>query len=160
MHSLYRVVYLRVVRPPSTIVTRNLDINRMNDSCSQWCRTRVLLMYASPAGECCPLLLLKFPQSRPHWYPSPRSASPRVKHAHLYRSASRTGQPASLSVSLTSRPRPPLTTERQRTCGLNNSINYYYLLLCVTTMTKSSYWRTRGSLVGDYSDRSRWFTTN
>jgi len=33
---------------------------------------------------------LERPQSRPHWYPSPRPASPRVqcKHAHLYRSAS------------------------------------------------------------------------
>ena len=36
------------------------------------------------------ILLLESPQSRPHWYPSPRPASPCVqcKHAHCYRSAS------------------------------------------------------------------------
>jgi len=69
---------------------------------------------------------LERPQSRPHWYPSPRPSSPCVqcKHAHLHRSASApgwmtpttptsttpvTGQPASPSVSPASQPRPPPT---------------------------------------------------
>jgi len=62
--------------------------------------------------------ILESPQSRPHWYPSPRPASPCVqcKHAHLYRSASAPGwlttptitsQPASPSVSPAS-PSPTL----------------------------------------------------
>jgi len=54
------------------------------------------------------------PQSRPHWYPSPRLASPCVqcKHAHLYRSASAAGW---LITPIITRHRPDL----QCTCFHN-----------------------------------------
>jgi len=72
-------------------------------------------------------VLLERPQSRPHWYPSPRPASPcgvntrtstaqRLLLAGRHRSVCRPRppSPASPSVSPASQPRPPPKTSRHR----------------------------------------------